>query len=60
MAEASKPPQTAAAAAAGGFGGAVLGVIAASAFMGDGNDGNAQTLVQPEDAQTVEMVAKSD
>ena len=59
MPEASEPPppsQTALAAAAGGFGGAVLGVIAATMFMGNGdNDTQAASSIDPTSA--VEMVA---
>ena len=47
MPEGSRPPlgATAVAAAAGGFGGAVLGVIAATALMGNGDDNNGQSAV---------------
>tara|TARA_R110002049_G_scaffold18884_4_gene71669 strand:+ start:4111 stop:4308 length:198 start_codon:yes stop_codon:yes gene_type:complete len=56
MAEPSQPPpsRTALAAAAGGFGGAVLGVIAATTMMGDGDTSNAQSAAQPADTQTIE------
>ncbi len=47
MPEPSQPPpgKTLLAAAGGGFGGAVLGVVAATALMGNGDDGNGQSAV---------------
>ncbi|HNP35637.1 MAG TPA: hypothetical protein PKK10_07280 [Woeseiaceae bacterium] len=56
MAQPSQPPpsRTALAAAAGGFGGAILGVIAATSMMGDGNASNAQSSAQPVDAAVIE------
>lgn len=57
MPEPSQPPpeKTLIAAAVGGFGGALLGVIAATAIMGDGDDGESQAAL---DAQktSVEIV----
>ncbi|MEM7432608.1 MAG: hypothetical protein AAF351_11835 [Pseudomonadota bacterium] len=60
MSEASEPPpsRTAAAAAAGGFGGAVLGVIAATAMMGDSNSDASANVIHEQPA--VEMVAKAE
>ncbi|MDJ0710896.1 MAG: hypothetical protein QNJ14_10915 [Woeseiaceae bacterium] len=59
MAETEQPPpsQTLLAAAAGGFGGAVLGVIAATAMMGDGSDSNSQAAVSGQETP-VEVVAR--
>ena len=47
MPETNDPPpgRTLLAAAAGGFGGAVLGVIAATAMIGDGDHTNGQAAV---------------
>lgn len=57
--ESAPPPsRTAIAAAAGGFGGAVLGVIAATALMGDGDGGNGQAAVDPIDQQGEVVVAE--
>ena len=49
MADASTPPpsRTLLAAAAGGFGGALLGVLAATTLMGDGDNGDTQSALQP-------------
>ena len=55
MADESTPPlKTAAAAAAGGFGGALLGVFAASTMMGDPDLG--QAAAEPVEAQAEEVV----
>lgn len=59
MPEASEPPppsQTFLAAAAGGFGGAILGVVAATAMMGNG-DSEAQAANATAEKPAVEMVA---
>ncbi len=59
MPEASEPPPpsvTAMAAAAGGFGGAVLGVIAATMIMGDG-DNDARVANAAAEQPAVELVA---
>ena len=56
MVDVSQPPpsRTLAAAAAGGFGGAVLGVIAATALTGNG-DNPGQGNVQPEEPPAIEQ-----
>lgn len=62
MPEASEPPppsQTALAAAAGGFGGAVLGVIAATMLMGNG-DSDKQATNSAGQEPVVEMLAARD
>lgn len=50
MAEPNQPPplKTFIAAAAGGFGGAVLGVVAATTMMGDGDNGDNQAALEAE------------
>jgi len=55
MADESTPPlKTAAAAAAGGFVGALVGVMAAGAMMGDPDNG--QAAVEPVQEQVEEVV----
>lgn len=61
MADASTPPpgKSFLAAAAGGFGGAFLGVVAATALMGDANtDGDSQAAAETPAAEIV--VAETD
>ena len=60
MADASQPPpsRTFVAAAAGGFGGAILGVVAATTLMGDGDNGDSQAAVEGRETQKIEMVAE--
>lgn len=59
MAEPDEPPLStgtvAMAAAAGAFGGAILGVIAAGALMGDGDNG-AQSQAVPVESEASEVV----
>ena len=57
MPEPLEPPprQTLLAAAGGGFIGAVVGVIAATSMMGDGDNGNSQSALDPQQ-NTVEVV----
>ena len=57
--ESAPPPmKVATAAAAGGFGGAVLGVIAATALMGNGDGGDSQAAVDPADQRGEVVVAE--
>ena len=57
--ESAPPPSTLAlAAGAGGFGGAILGVIAATALIGDGDNGDSQAAVDPMDQQGEVVVAE--
>ncbi len=58
MAQPSVPPpsKTFLAAAAGGFGGAVLGVVAATSLMGDPEGGNDQGANQVEETPATEVV----
>lgn len=59
MNQPSQPPpsQTLLAAAAGGFGGAVLGVIAATMLTGDGEGGNKTSAIVDTETTKVELVA---
>ena len=54
------PSQTLLAAAGGGFLGAVVGVVAAGALMGDGDNGDGQAAVQQEPAAEVLVVENTD
>lgn len=57
MAQPSVPPpsRTLLAAAAGGFGGAVLGVVAATSLMGEPEGGNKEATSQVEETPTAEL-----
>lgn len=58
MDDSSQPPlKTLFAAAVGGFGGALLGVAAATSMMGDGDAANGQAANPATDTQVVEMAA---
>jgi len=54
------PAQTLLAAAGGGFLGAVVGVVAATTLMGDGDNGDGQAAVQPEPAAETMVVENRD
>ena len=58
MPQPSEPPpsRTFLAAAAGGFGGAILGVVAATTLMG-ANDSDAQAAIEASEVPAVAMVA---
>lgn len=45
------------AAAAGGFGGALLGVAAATFLMGDGDNSGSHAAIEPQKVQELELVA---
>lgn len=57
MAQPSVPPpsRTLLAAAAGGFGGAVLGVVAATSLMGEPEGGNKEATSQVEETPAAEI-----
>lgn len=59
MTDTSQPPpsKTMLAAAAGGFGGALLGVAAATFLMGDANATDNQAANEPQKVQELELVA---
>ena len=61
MNDASQPPpsRTAAAAAAGGFVGALVGVVAAGALMGNG-DSNTQSSVTPAEDRPAMVAVNED
>ena len=57
MADASTPPlKSLLASAGGGFGGAFLGVVAATALMGNGDNGDGQTTGQAVPDQPTEVI----